>query len=82
MMNTTVPEKYGGLGLGCTETCLIKEELAWGCTGFSTAVEANTLAQMPLILGGKETEKREKKERKTEEESSSPLISSFQDLML
>jgi acyl-CoA dehydrogenase len=58
MMNTTVPEKYGGLELGCTETCIIKEELAWGCTGFSTAVEANTLAQMPLILGGRDELKR------------------------
>jgi len=58
LMNVSVPEAYGGLGLGCTDACLIKEELAWACTGFSTAVEANTLAQTPLILGGSEELKR------------------------
>tara|TARA_R110002050_G_scaffold249947_1_gene387842 strand:+ start:357 stop:461 length:105 start_codon:yes stop_codon:yes gene_type:complete len=33
-MNTSVPEEYGGLNLGCTDACLIKEELAWACSGF------------------------------------------------
>ena len=72
MMNTTVPEKFGGLGLGCTETCIIKEELAWGCTGFSTAVEANTLAQMPLILGGMRKKKKKKKKKKKRKNSFLP----------
>ena len=31
--------------------CLIAEELAWGCTGIGTALEANGLAQQPVILG-------------------------------
>jgi len=51
-VNVSIPEKFNGLGLGCLEASLIKEELAWGCSGFSTAVEANTLAQTPLIIGG------------------------------
>lgn len=33
----------GGLGLGSFEACLITEELAYGCTGVQTAIEANSL---------------------------------------
>ena len=33
----------GGLGLGIFDTCLVMEELAYGCTGILTAVEANSL---------------------------------------
>jgi acyl-CoA dehydrogenase len=50
LMNTHIPEAYGGLGLGVLEGCLIAEESAWGCTGIGTAMEANTLAQCPLIV--------------------------------
>ena len=32
LVNTHIPEEYGGLGLGCLEGCLIGEELAYGCT--------------------------------------------------
>ena len=32
LVNTHIPEEYGGLGLGCVEGCLIGEELAYGCT--------------------------------------------------
>ncbi len=52
LMNTHVPEAQGGMGLGCFEGCLIAEELAWGCTGIGTALEANGLAQAPVIVGG------------------------------
>ncbi len=54
LMNTHVPEEYGGLGLGRLEGLLIGEELAWGCTGIGTAMEANGLAQQPVIIGGSE----------------------------
>lgn len=33
----------GGLGLGTFDSCLISEELAYGCTGVQTAIEANSL---------------------------------------
>ncbi len=51
LMNTHVPEKWGGLGLGCIEGALISEELAWGCTGIGTALEANGLALQPVLEG-------------------------------
>ena len=43
LVNTHIPTKYGGLGWGSFDGCLITEELAFGCTGISTALEANTL---------------------------------------
>ena len=33
----------GGLGLGILDTCVVTEELAYGCTGIQTAIEANSL---------------------------------------
>lgn len=36
-------DTVGGLGLGIIDSCLITEELAYGCTGVQTAIEANTL---------------------------------------
>ena len=51
LMNTHVPPEYGGLGLGALDGMLIAEELAWGCSGIGTAIEANGLAQQPVILG-------------------------------
>ncbi len=58
LMNTHIPAEYGGLGLGVLEGCLIAEEVAWGCTGIGTAMEANTLAQCPVIVAGTEEQKR------------------------
>lgn len=33
----------GGLGLGTFESCIVTEEISYGCTGFQTAIEANSL---------------------------------------
>ena len=58
LMNTHVPEAYGGPGLGVLDGCMIAEEIAWGCTGIGTAMEANTLAEAPVIVGGSDEQKR------------------------
>ncbi len=58
LMNTHIPSEYGGLGLGVLEGCLIAEEIAWGCTGIGTAMEANTLAACPVIVAGTDEQKR------------------------
>ncbi|CEG36017.1 medium-chain specific acyl-mitochondrial-like [Plasmopara halstedii] len=52
LVNTHIPEKFGGLGLGSFDGCLIGEELAYGCTGMATAMEANSLAIAPLLVAG------------------------------
>jgi len=57
--NVHVPEEYGGLGLGLFEGCLIVEELAYTCSGISTAMESNTLVVAPLMVAGNEEQKKE-----------------------
>lgn len=58
LMNTHIPEEYGGLGLGVLEGCLISEQVAWGCNGIGTAMEANTLAEAPIIVAGTDEQKK------------------------
>jgi acyl-CoA dehydrogenase len=52
LMNSHVPEEYGGPGVSTLDGCLIEEELAWGCSGIATSIGANGLATAPLALGG------------------------------
>jgi acyl-CoA dehydrogenase len=52
-----VPEKYGGLGLSLFEECMVSEELAWGCSGMSTAMGVNGLAILPVLIAGNEAQK-------------------------
>jgi acyl-CoA dehydrogenase len=59
LMNTHIPEEYGGAGLGCFDGCLIEEELSWGCSGVQTSLGANGLAAAPVLIGGSEEVKRE-----------------------
>ena len=58
LMNNQIPESYGGLGLSCVDGCLVAEETATGCTGMTTAMEANMLASAPLIISGSEEQKK------------------------
>lgn len=58
LMNTHVPVEYGGSGLGVLEGCLISEEVGAGCTGIGTTMEANTLAEGPVIVAGNEDQKK------------------------
>ena len=58
LMNTHIPEAYGGFGLGTLDGAILGEETAWGCTGISTAIEANSLAEMPVIVAGNEAQKK------------------------
>jgi acyl-CoA dehydrogenase len=59
LLNVHVPEEYGGLGLGVLDGCIIAEEFAYGCTGITTAAEANTLASAPVKLAGTPEQKKE-----------------------
>jgi acyl-CoA dehydrogenase len=59
LMNTHIPEEYGGPGLSCIDGCIIEEELSWGCSGIQTSLGANGLAAAPVLLGASEDVKRE-----------------------
>ena len=48
-----IPEEYGGVGLDLLESCIVVEELAWGCAGMATSIMCNDLGLTPVLLGGK-----------------------------
>jgi acyl-CoA dehydrogenase len=54
LMNTHLPEEYGGPGLDYLTGCVIEEEIGWGCSGIGTSLSCNGLATAPIILGGSE----------------------------
>src|SRR4051812_32974560 len=54
LMNTHLPEEYGGPGLDYLSGCLIEEEMGWGCSGIGTSLTCNGLATAPIMLGGSE----------------------------
>jgi acyl-CoA dehydrogenase len=56
-VNAHIPSEYSGLGLGALDGVIIEEELGWGCTGIATAITANTLAQIPVIIAGNDLQK-------------------------
>jgi acyl-CoA dehydrogenase len=53
-----IPEEYGGGGASVFEECLVGTELAWGCSGMSTAITINNLSSLPISLGGSEDQKK------------------------
>ena len=58
LMNFGVPKELGGPGLGILDTCLIIEELNYGCSGISNAVGANDLATLPVLIAGNDEQQR------------------------
>ncbi len=52
LMNIQVPEKFGGMGLGVLDDCIIGEEIGVGCTGIGTSMMSNMLAEGPLLVAG------------------------------
>jgi acyl-CoA dehydrogenase len=73
LMNSHIPEEYGGPGLDYLTGCLIEEELGWGCSGIGTTLMCNGLATAPVSLGGSEEVKKEYLGMLTEE----PKLASF-----
>jgi acyl-CoA dehydrogenase len=73
LMNTHVPEEYGGPGLSYLAGCLIEEELSWGCSGIQTSLGANGLAAAPVLIGASEEVKKEYCEELVE----SPVLACF-----
>jgi acyl-CoA dehydrogenase len=57
LMNVHIPEKFGGMELGALDSCIMAEEIAWACTGIGTAIEANNLAEAPLLVAGNDAQK-------------------------
>ena len=73
LMNSHIPEEYGGAGAGYLDGALIEEELSWGCSGIQTSLGCNGLAFTPVLIGGSEEIKKEYLGRLIE----APLLASF-----
>src|SRR5579863_249474 len=58
LINFGVPKEFGGLALGILDTCLIQEELNYGCSGISNSFSANDLATLPLLIAGNAAQQR------------------------
>ena len=54
LLGVSLPEAYGGLGGGITESCLVVEELSRACLGVSVTYAASLLGAYPILVGGSE----------------------------
>jgi len=58
LLNCTIPQEYGGMGLSFLDEVIINEELGRGDPGFATITGVTMLACHPLIYGGTEEQKK------------------------
>merc|ERR1712013_597460 len=73
LMNLHIPQEYGGMGIGTLDGCMITEKMAYGCTGIMTAIEANGLGSMPVMIAGNHEQKKKYLGRLIEE----PLMCAY-----
>ena len=59
LASVSIPSEYGGVGLSLFESCLVVEELAWGCAGMATSIMCNDLGLTPILVAGSEAQKKE-----------------------
>jgi acyl-CoA dehydrogenase len=58
LINMTIPQELGGVGLTHLDQAIVAEELAWGCAGVATSIIANDLALLPILIGGTDEQKK------------------------
>ncbi len=58
LVNTCIPVEYGGAGFSTIDSMIITEALAYGCLGMNTAIMANDLALLPIVIGGNDEQKK------------------------
>lgn len=58
LVNTCIPTEYGGNGFSAMDSMVITEALAYGCMGMNTAIMANDLALLPIVIGGNDEQKK------------------------
>jgi len=72
-LNSHIPAEFGGPGRGSIETCIIAEEISAACSGIGIALDANSLAQGPLLVAGSDEQKRQFLQPMTEK----PMFASY-----
>jgi len=72
-LNSHIPKEYGGHGRGSLDTCIIAEEISAACSGIGIALDANSLAQGPVLIAGNDDQKRRYLQAMTEK----PMFASY-----
>ncbi len=57
LVNVTVPEAYGGSGLGVFELALVTQELAWACAGINGTLSLNSVVADVFHVAGSAQQK-------------------------
>jgi len=52
LINTNIPEEYGGMGASLVDEVVLAEEFGYGCTGISTSISTNGLGDLPILIAG------------------------------
>ena len=52
LLNTGIPDAFGGLGLGMVDEVIIAEELGYACMGIYTVFMASELGITPILIAG------------------------------
>ncbi|KRT80699.1 hypothetical protein AMK59_5339, partial [Oryctes borbonicus] len=73
LMNGHIPSHCGGMENSIFDGCLVAEELAYGCTGIMTALEASGLGQTPVIVAGNKEQQKKYLGRLVEE----PVVAAY-----
>ena len=58
LMNVTISEEYGGLGLSNLEFIFVTENLCWGCVSVGGSMALNTMIADCLNVGANDTQKK------------------------
>ncbi len=73
LLNTGIPEEYGGLGLSMLDEVITGEELAFGCMGIYTIAMASELGITPILIAGSDEQKKRFFKKLTEK----PALAAF-----
>ncbi|KAL0852172.1 hypothetical protein ABMA28_000405 [Loxostege sticticalis] len=73
LMNGHVPEHCGGMNLGVFESCIVCEEIAFGCSGIMAAIYITDVGQTPVIIAGNKEQQKKYLGRLIEE----PLVAAY-----
>ncbi|KAH0947231.1 hypothetical protein HN011_006104 [Eciton burchellii] len=73
LINKSIPQDIGGLGSNVFDSSLVTEELGYGCTGITTAIDASSLGQTPVIVAGNKEQQTKYLGRLLEE----PLVAGY-----
>lgn len=72
-LNSHVEKEFGGPERGSLSACIIAEEISAACSGIGIALDANALAQGPVIIGGNDDQKKRFLQPMTEK----PMFASY-----